>query len=108
MLHASAPAPHLLASHVAASPEEARHFVPGAGRFARHLHPSLWPPRLPLPPRWPPAYRPAPHLQGKRQDAIGLRPPSAAPRGPPMARRTPSPQATTPRDPQPVGGAATG
>src|SRR5947209_9935148 len=104
--HDPARPPHLPAAQAAGPPQTTRHPLPGPGRLLRHLHAPLRPTGLPLPPRRPPAYRPAPHLQGGGQDPLRVRPPRLAPRGPHMARRTQAPQETPARDPSTDGGAA--
>src|SRR5205085_206117 len=98
--------PQLPAAHAASPAQAPRDPVPRARRFLRHLHAPLRPTLLPLSPRRAVAHRPAPHLQGARQDPLRLRPQGTAPRGPHMARRAQAPQEAAARDPSTLGGAA--
>src|SRR5437588_1156417 len=106
--HAHPRPPHLHPPHAPIPPQEARDCVAHPRRLLRHLHPPLRPPLLSLPPRRPPAHRPAPDLQRSRQDAVGLRPQRPTPGGPLMAGRTQAPQTPPPRYPPTHGGPAPG
>src|SRR5438046_435177 len=90
---------HRHPAHAAPSAQEAGHVVAGPGRVLRDVYAPLRAAVVPLPPRRAAPQRAAPDLQGRRQDALGLRAPGTTPRGPRMAGRTPTSEVAPPRDP---------